>query len=141
MKQALAGIRILDLSRLLPGPFGTMLLGDLGAEVIKIENPSGGDAARYAPPMLDGQGALFRQLNRNKKSVALNLKNPEGRELLLKMAARADVLLEQFRPGVATQLGIDYQTIAGINPRLVYCSLSGYGQTGELRDRSGHDLN
>ncbi|MEW6129121.1 MAG: CaiB/BaiF CoA-transferase family protein [Acidobacteriota bacterium] len=141
MKQALEGIRILDLSRLLPGPYCTMMLGDLGAEVIKIEEVKGGDPTRHSLPKLGSQGAAFRQVNRNKKSLAINLKNPQGRDLFLRLSETADVIFEQFRPGVVDRLGIGYHTIKEINPRLVYCSLTGFGQDGPHRDRSGHDLN
>jgi crotonobetainyl-CoA:carnitine CoA-transferase CaiB-like acyl-CoA transferase len=141
MKQALEGIRVLDLSRLLPGPYCTMMLGDLGAEVIKIEEVKGGDPTRHSPPKLGNQGAAFRQVNRNKKSIAIDLKNPEGRNIFLKLCETADVVMEQFRPGVVDRLGVGYKTVSQINPRIVYCSLTGFGQDGPHRDRSGHDLN
>jgi crotonobetainyl-CoA:carnitine CoA-transferase CaiB-like acyl-CoA transferase len=141
MKQALEGIRILDLSRLLPGPYCTMMLGDLGAEVIKIEEVKTGDPTRQSPPKTGTQGAAFRQVNRNKKSLAVDLKNPRGRDLFLKLCETADVVFEQFRPGVVDRLGIGYGTVAEINPCIVYCSLTGFGQDGPHRDRSGHDLN
>ena len=136
----LAGIRVLDLSRLLPGPFCSMLLADYGAEVIKIEDPSGGDYIRTIPPLEDGVGLYFRALNRNKKSLTLNLKEAAGVEVFRRLVQKVDVVLESFRPGVATKLGIDFPTLKAINGRLVYASLSGYGQTGPYRDRSGHDL-
>jgi crotonobetainyl-CoA:carnitine CoA-transferase CaiB-like acyl-CoA transferase len=136
----LTGIRVLDLSRLLPGPYGTMLLADMGAEVVKIETPRVGDYARFLPPEM-GLGMMFETLNRNKKSVALNYRNPRGRELFLGLAQRADVVLESFRPGAVTRWGIGYEAVRAINPRIVYCSLSGYGQSGPYRDRAGHDLN
>jgi crotonobetainyl-CoA:carnitine CoA-transferase CaiB-like acyl-CoA transferase len=141
MKQALEGIRVLDLSRLLPGPYCTMMLGDLGAEVIKIEELKTGDPTRHSPPKMGSQGAAFRQVNRNKKSLAIDLKNPQGRDLFLKLCETADVIFEQFRPGVVDRLGIGYNTVVEINPRIVYCSLTGFGQDGPHRDRSGHDLN
>jgi crotonobetainyl-CoA:carnitine CoA-transferase CaiB-like acyl-CoA transferase len=138
----LEGIRILDLTRLLPGPYGTMLLGDLGAEVIKIEEPEQGDYARWYPPQINRIGARHLLLNRNKKSVTLNLKKPEGRSILLKMAeSGADVLIEQFRPGVMDRLGVGYQDLQKVNPGLVYCSLTGFGQDGPYRDIAGHDIN
>ena len=138
---ALEGLRVLDLSRLLPGPFCTQLLGDLGADVIKVEEPAGGDPARHASPRIGGVGAMFLHVNRNKRSLALNLKTHEGREILLQLAERADVLVESFRPGVMDRLGLSYSTLRQRNPRLVYASLSGFGQTGPLRDRPAHDLN
>jgi crotonobetainyl-CoA:carnitine CoA-transferase CaiB-like acyl-CoA transferase len=118
-----------------------MMLADLGAEVIKIEEPKIGDPTRHSPPMIDGQSAAFIQVNRNKKSVAIDLKQPEGRDIFLKLASTADCVLEQFRPGVVDRLGVDYSTVAEVNPRIVYCSLTGFGQNGPHRERSGHDLN
>ena len=127
----LEGITVLDLTRLLPGPYGTMFLGDLGAEVIKIEEPEQGDYARWYPPQINQVGARHLLLNRNKKSVTLNLKKPEGRSILLKMVeSGADVLIEQFRPGVMDRLGVGYQDLRKVNPGLVYCSLTGFGRTG-----------
>jgi crotonobetainyl-CoA:carnitine CoA-transferase CaiB-like acyl-CoA transferase len=138
---ALEGIRILDLSRMLPGPYCSMMLADLGAEVIKVEEPSVGDPTRRSRPMVNGHSAPFNQVNRNKKSIAIDLKQAEGRELFLKLASTADCLLEQFRPGVVDRLGINYATVAELNSRIVYCSLTGFGQDGPHRERSGHDLN
>jgi alpha-methylacyl-CoA racemase len=140
-RQALEGIRVLDLSRLLPGPYCSMMLGDLGAEIIKVEEPSRGDPTRYSPPLVRGQSAVFAQVNRNKKSIAIDLKNPEGRDIFLRLAASADLVLEQFRPGVVDRLGIGYRAVSEVNPRIVYCSLSGFGQDGPHQNRSGHDLN
>jgi len=136
----LDGIRILDLSRLLPGPYLTQLLADLGAEVIKIETPRLGDYARIAPPEM-GLGGMFEAVNRGKKSVALNYRNPRGRDIFLKLAATADVILEGFKPGSVKKWGIDYEAVRAVKPNIVYCSLSGYGQEGPYRDRAGHDLN
>ncbi|HEX5735542.1 MAG TPA: CaiB/BaiF CoA-transferase family protein [Blastocatellia bacterium] len=141
MPQALESIRVLDLSRMLPGPFASMMLGDLGAEVIKVEEPRTGDPTRWSPPLIAGQSAAFLQVNRSKKSIALDLKRTEGREIFLKLAERADVVLDQFRPGVVDRLGIGYAAVSSVNPRIVYCSLTGFGQDGPHRDRSGHDLN
>ena len=141
MHQALAGIRVLDLSRMLPGPFASMMLADLGAEVIKVEEPTTGDPTRHSPPRLGKQSAAFLQVNRNKKSIAFDLKRAEARELFLKLAASADVILEQFRPGVVDRLGIGYEAMQQVNPRIVYAALTGFGQTGPHRDRSGHDMN
>lgn len=137
----LNGMRVLDLTRLLPGPFCTMLLADLGAEVIKVEDPYSGDYLRNYPPQLDGMSATFRLLNRNKKSVALDLKSPRGREIFVKLAAGADIMIEGFRPGAAARLGIDYESLSQVNPRLIYCSLSGFGQSGPYRDVAAHDIN
>jgi alpha-methylacyl-CoA racemase len=128
----LAGVRVLDLSRLLPGPFATLLLSDLGAEVIRVEDPSGSDYVRHLPPLCDdGMGVLFHALNRGKKSITLDLKSDEGKQRLFRLAAQSDVLVESFRPGVLKKLG----------PRLIVCSLSGYGQNSSMSTRAGHDLN
>ena len=141
MHHALAGIRVLDLSRMLPGPFASMMLGDLGAEVIKVEEPTVGDPTRQSRPALGKQSAAFLQVNRNKKSIALDLKQREARDIFLQLAATADVILEQFRPGVVDRLGIGYEAVKPVNPRLIYCALTGFGQSGPHRDRSGHDMN
>jgi crotonobetainyl-CoA:carnitine CoA-transferase CaiB-like acyl-CoA transferase len=137
----LDGLRVLDLSRLLPGPYCSRILADFGAEVVKIEPPGGGDWLRHVPPLEDGVGTLFRALNRGKKSLTLNLKSEEGRAILLRLVETADVLLEGFRPGVMERLGLGYERLAQANPRLVYCALTGYGPHGPYRDRPGHDLN
>jgi len=138
----LEGITVLDLTRLLPGPYGTMLLGDLGAEVIKVEEPEQGDYARWYPPHINQVGSRHLLLNRSKKSITLNLKNPEGRAVLLKMVEKgADALIEQFRPGVMDRLGVGYKDLEKVNPRLIYCSLTGFGQDGPYRDLAGHDIN
>ena len=136
----LNGIRILDLSRLLPGPYSTMLLADLGAEVIKIESPIVGDYVRTISPDFGGE-AIFAAVNRGKKSVALNYRNPRGRELFLRLAQKVDVVIETFRPGAVRRWKIDYDAVRAVNPRVVYCSLSGYGQSGPYVNRAGHDLN
>lgn len=130
----LEGIRILDSAHQYPGPYCSMLLADLGAEVLKVERPGIGDPARQLPH-------FFRSINRNKKSLTLDLKLPAAREIFYRLVERSDVLTEGFRPGVASRLGIDYETLHKINPRLVYCSISGYGQEGPYRDLPGHDLN
>jgi len=140
-RKPLEGIRILDLSRLLPGPYCTLLLADLGAEVIKIEDLAGGDYIRAWPPFVGGRSAYFLALNAGKKSFAVNLKPARGREVFLKLAATASVIMEGFRPGTAERLGIGYEAVRAVNPGLVYCSISGYGQDGPMRDRAGHDLN
>jgi crotonobetainyl-CoA:carnitine CoA-transferase CaiB-like acyl-CoA transferase len=137
----LKGLKVVDLTRLLPGPLCTMIMGDYGAEVIKVEDPVLGDPTRAAGQIIDGSGAFFRQWNRNKKSVALNLKEPAGREILKALAARSDVLVEGFRPGVMERLGLGYGEAARLNPGLVYASISGYGQDGPYRERAGHDIN
>jgi alpha-methylacyl-CoA racemase len=142
----LEGLRVLDLSRLLPGGFCSLLLADLGAEVLKVEDTGMGDYLRWSTPAYEGaeQGAgsaLFLSLNRNKTSIRLNLKSDEGREILLKLARDHDVLLESFRPGVLDRLGVGYERLRSENPGLVYCAISGYGQDGPYRDRSGHDMN
>jgi alpha-methylacyl-CoA racemase len=136
----LEGVRILDLSRLLPGPFATLILADLGAEVIKIEDIESGDYIRAMGPSIGGQSAYFLALNPGKKSVSLNLKTAAGREIFLKLAATAGVVVEGFRPGTVDRLGIGYAAVRSVNPRIVYCSISGFGQDGPDRDRAGHDL-
>jgi alpha-methylacyl-CoA racemase len=136
----LSGIRVLDLSRLLPGPYLTQLMADLGAEVIKVETPLAGDHARLAPPEM-GLGKMYEIINQNKKSLALNYRNPRGRELFLKLAGTADVVLEGFRPTIADKYGIGYEAVCAVKPDIVYCSLSGYGQTGPYQQRAGHDFN
>ena len=130
----LSGVRVLDLTALLPGPFATVILADLGADVIKVE-PPGGDFARQMPV------EMFRVANRNKRSIALDLKNERSREVIARLARWADVAVEGFRPGVVDRLGVGAQQLREINPALVYCSISGYGQTGPLRDEPGHDFN
>lgn len=140
MIQPLQGIRILDLTRLLPGPYITQLLADMGAEVIKVETPSVGDYARLAPPEM-GLGGLFEMINQGKKSIAINYRNPRGRDAFLKLVATADVVIESFRPGAAERMKIDYEKLRVVKPNLIYCALSGYGQTGPYAKRAGHDLN
>jgi alpha-methylacyl-CoA racemase len=143
---ALEGIRVLDLSRLLPGGFCSLLLADFGAEVLKVEDTGLGDYIRWSPPYYEGvedsaKSALFLALNRNKRSIRLNLKHERGKEVLLKLVREYDVVLESFRPGVLDRLGVGYERMREENPRIVYCAISGYGQDGPLRERSGHDLN
>jgi crotonobetainyl-CoA:carnitine CoA-transferase CaiB-like acyl-CoA transferase len=137
----LEGIRVLDLTRLLPGAFCTMLLADLGADVIKVEEPGTGDYMRLTPPLVDGQSALFEALNRNKRSVTLNLKSDQGRGLLLTLVDQSDVLVEGNRPGVMNRLGLGWDVLHARNPRLVMCSITGYGQDGPFANRAGHDIN
>lgn len=137
----LSGVRILDLSRLLPGPFATLILADLGAQVDKIEDVGIGDYLRHMPPMLGGQSAAFQMLNRGKRSAVLDLKKADGREALRRLVASYDVLFEQFRPGVLDRLGLGHHELQKLNDRLIVCALTGYGQTGPLAHRAGHDLN
>ncbi|MFC7157559.1 CaiB/BaiF CoA transferase family protein [Halomarina halobia] len=138
----LQSITVLDLTRLLPGPYGTQLLAEMGADVIKVEAPNGGDYARYSEPTVEGDyGAMFAAINQGKESITLDLKSDEGRETFLRLATEADVVFEQFRPGVVDRLGIGYEDVVERNPDIVYCSLSGYGQSGPYRERVGHDLN
>ena len=145
MAMALDGIKVIDLSRMAPGPFCTMVLGDLGAEVIRVEEPGGGRMARERAGDVDAErlnrSAAFNALNRNKRSIALDLKNDAARKILHQLVGDADVFVEGFRPGVVSRLGCDYQTLNGINSRLVYCSLSGYGQDGPYSGLVGHDIN
>lgn len=144
MSLPLEGMHVLDLTRLLPGPYGTLLLADMGADVIKVEDTAGGDYLRFNPPVMaeSGMSIHFHVLNRNKRSIALDLKKKEGRELLMELAGGwANVLVEQFRPGVMDRLGVGYDTVKEVNPGLVYCSITGYGQDGPYRDIAGHDIN
>src|SRR5216110_2225457 len=146
MSLPLEGIRVLDLSRLLPGGFCSLLLADFGAEVLKVEDTGMGDYVRWSPPYYEGadesaKSALFLALNRNKRSIRIDLKTEHGRDVLLRLARDADILLESFRPGVLDRLGVGYERLREVNPRLVYCAITGYGQDGPYRDRSGHDMN
>jgi alpha-methylacyl-CoA racemase len=136
----LDGIRVLDLSRLLPGPFCTLLLADMGADVIKVEDTGAGDYIRWMPPLAGEYSALFHALNRNKRAVSIDLKDPAGRDVFLRLAEHADVVVESFRPGVMERLGIGPATLRERNRGLVVCSITGYGQDGPYRDRAGHDL-
>jgi crotonobetainyl-CoA:carnitine CoA-transferase CaiB-like acyl-CoA transferase len=142
MMLPLNGIRILDLSRLLPGAYASQMLADFGADVIKIEEPGSGDYGRFMPPHgAGGMSLYFLAINRNKRSMTLNLKIERGREVFQRLVKDADVVLESFRPGVLERLGLGYAKLKEINPRLVYCAISGYGQDGPYRLRAGHDLN
>jgi alpha-methylacyl-CoA racemase len=138
---ALEGIRVLDLSRLLPGGYGTSLLADLGAEVIKVEQPGAGDYMRWYEPHIDGESAASWVVDRNKSSIALDLKDPEDRQALLELVRTADAVVESFRPGVMDRLRIGYETLREHNAAIVLCSISGYGQDGPLRLQPGHDIN
>jgi alpha-methylacyl-CoA racemase len=142
----LEGIRVLDLSRLLPGGFCSLLLADFGADVLKVEDTGTGDYIRWAPPHYDGaeqsaRSAMFLSLNRNKRSIRIDLKHERGREVLLALVRDYDVVLESFRPGVLDRLGVGYERMREVNPGIVYCAISGYGQSGPKRDASGHDMN
>ncbi len=136
----LEGVRVLDLTRVLAGPFCTMLLSDLGAEVIKVERPVFGDDSRAFTPFVGGESAYFMSINRGKKSVTVNLKHPKGKELVLRLAKLCDVLVENFRPGVMEELGLGYSALREVNPRLIYASISGFGQTGPYREKPAYDL-
>jgi crotonobetainyl-CoA:carnitine CoA-transferase CaiB-like acyl-CoA transferase len=137
----LDGIRVLDLSRILAGPYCSMLLSDFGAEIVKVENPDKGDDTRaYGPPFVDGESLYFMSINRGKKSLALNLKAPESREILTKLIQRSDVLLENFRRDFLRSIGFGYDEVAKLNPKIIYASVTGYGHTGPWADRPGYDL-
>jgi alpha-methylacyl-CoA racemase len=146
MSLPLEGLRVLDLTRLLPGGFCSLLLADFGADVIKVEDTGLGDYVRWAPPFYEGvetsaRSALFLSLNRGKRSIRIDLKSQAGKDVLLRLVRDADVLLESFRPGVLDRLGVGYERLREHNPRLVYCAITGYGQDGPGRERPGHDLN
>ncbi|VAW06976.1 Alpha-methylacyl-CoA racemase, partial [hydrothermal vent metagenome] len=137
----LSQMKILDFSTLLPGPYATLLLADMGADVLRVEHPSRPDLTRKLPPMVDEDSATHHYLNRNKKSVALDLKEPGSVDIVKKLVLEYDIVIEQFRPGVMARLGLDYDSLKLVNPRIIYCSITGYGQTGPYRDRAGHDIN
>jgi len=141
LADALRGIRVLDLSRLLPGPYLTMVLADMGADVVKIEDPKLGDYLRSFPPGKGGMSGRYLAINRGKRSLALDLKAAPARDAFLKMVEQADVVVESFRPGVMDKLGLSYATLAARNPKIIVCSISGFGQTGPYALRAGHDLN
>jgi formyl-CoA transferase/CoA:oxalate CoA-transferase len=141
LKQVLEGIKVLDLTRFLAGPYCSMILADLGAEVIKVERPGTGDGSRqWGPPFVQGESAYFLSINRNKKSITLNLQSEKGKTILHKMAASCDILIENFRPGTTQRLGADYATLSKINPKLIYCSISGFGQDGPYRRKPSYDI-
>ena len=141
MTHALSGLKVLDFSTLLPGPFASLYLADMGAEVIHIESATRPDLIRLFPPYANGQATSHSYLNRNKQSITLDLKSPESIQLIHDKIAEFDIVLEQFRPSVMQRLGLDYASLAKINPRLIYCSITGYGQTGDYQQRAGHDIN
>jgi len=140
MSLPLDGLRVLDMSQIMAGPYCTMVLADMGADVTKIEKIKGGDDSRQMGPYIEDESACFMQINRNKRSVALNLKDPEARELFYDMARQADVIIENYRPGVTQSLEVDYESIKEINPGIIYASISGYGQTGPYANKGGFDL-
>jgi len=134
-------VRILDLSGYLAGPYCTMLLADLGAEVIKVEEPGKGDGSRqWGPPFIDGESAYFLSINRNKRSITINLKSKRSKEIIQKLVANSDVFVENYRPGIANRLGIDYESLKKVNPKLIYCSISGFGQDGPYREKPSYDI-
>src|SRR5947208_3842014 len=141
MAALLEDLRIIDLSRIVAGPLATQIFSDYGADVIKIEHPHGGDDSRHwAPPRApDGEASYFLGVNRGKKSITIDLKHPRGRALVIELARRGDVLVENFKPGTMEDLGLGYATLREVNPRLIYCSISGFGGTGPYRERAGYD--
>lgn len=141
MNGPLSSLKILDFSTLLPGPFASLLLADMGAEVLRIESPTRVDLTRVLPPHVDGVSASHAYLNRNKRCISLDLKAPAAVELVKKLVCEYDIVLEQFRPGVMDKLGVGYEALKAVNPKLIYVSITGYGQTGPYRDRAGHDIN
>jgi formyl-CoA transferase len=138
--QPLHGIRVLDLSRVLAGPYCTMVLGDLGADVIKVESPEGDETRGWGPPFLEGESAYYLCVNRNKRSLVVDFKTDEGRRIIRELMKRSDVLVENFRPGTLLRYSLDFESASALNPALVYCSITGFGQTGPLRDKSGYDF-
>jgi crotonobetainyl-CoA:carnitine CoA-transferase CaiB-like acyl-CoA transferase len=141
MSLPLEGIKVLDLSRYLPGPFATQILADFGADVIKVEDPKGGDLGRTLTPVIEGESARFPTVNRNKRSITLDLKQDAGKEIFRKLVAQADVVVDQFRPGVMKKMGLDYDSLKKINKGIIYCAITGYGLTGPMKNAAGHDLN
>lgn len=142
MPGPLAGLKVLDFSTLLPGPFATMMLADLGAEVLRVESPSRPDMVRLMPPLAsDGNSAAHGYLNRSKRSIAIDLKSPDGVDIIKRLVKDYDIVVEQFRPGVMDRLGVGYEALKAVNPGLIYCSITGYGQDGPYKDRAGHDMN
>ena len=140
-RMPLEGVVVLDVTQVMAGPFCTLLLADMGADVIKVEKLQGGDDSRsFGPPFIAGESAAFLAINRNKRSVTLNLKSEEGRDVLRRLAGRSEILVENFRPGTMEGLGLHYEAIQEVNPTIIYCSISGFGQTGPYRSRGGFDL-
>jgi crotonobetainyl-CoA:carnitine CoA-transferase CaiB-like acyl-CoA transferase len=141
MSLPLAGLKILDFSTLLPGPYATQLLADMGAEVLRVESPTRPDLIKFIPPMAGKVSAAQASINRNKKSIAIDLKHVSAKHIIEKLLLEYDIVIEQFRPGVMARLGLAYQQLSEIQPKLIYCSITGYGQTGPYKDRAGHDIN
>lgn len=141
MKGPLSSLKVLDFSTLLPGPFASLLLADMGADVLRVESPGRMDLVRVLPPHVDGTSASHAYLNRNKRSIGLDLKRQGAREVVLELVREYDIVLEQFRPGVMDKLGVGYEALKAANPRLIYVAITGYGQTGPYRERAGHDIN
>lgn len=141
MQGALGGIKVLDLSRILTGPYCSMMLADMGAQVIKVESPGSGDDTRqWGPPFVNGESTYFLSVNRNKESLTLNLKHPQGREVLLRLVDWADVLIENFRPGALDRMGLGYEALSQRNPRLIFCTVTGFGATGPYKEKAGYDI-
>ncbi len=138
--QPLHGIRVLDLSRVLAGPYCTMVLGDLGADVIKVESPDGDETRAWGPPFAKGESAYYLCVNRNKRSIVVDFKTTEGRDIIRGLIQRSDVLVENFRPGSLARFSLDFESASALNPNLIYCSITGFGQTGPLRDKPGYDF-
>lgn len=138
---ALSQLKVLDFSTLLPGPYATMILADMGADVIRVESPTRPDLLRVTPPMFDARSYAHLSINRNKRSLALNLKSEQAQGIIHQLIQSYDVVVEQFRPGVMARLGLDFESLKAINPKLIYCSITGYGQTGPYKDKAGHDIN
>lgn len=145
MSLPLTGLKVLDFSTLLPGPYATQLLADMGAEILRIESPTRPDLVKHMAPFIgegkDKVSAAHASLNRNKNCMTLDLKHPKAKEIIAKLLAEYDIVIEQFRPGVMQRLGLDYDSLKQVQPKLIYCSITGYGQTGPLKDRAGHDIN
>jgi len=138
--QPLHGIRVLDLSRVLAGPYCTMVLGDLGADVIKVESPDGDETRAWGPPFAEGESAYYLCVNRNKRSIVVDFKTAEGRDVLRRLIRQSDILVENFRPGSLTRFSLDFESASALNPKLIYCSITGFGQTGPLHDKPGYDF-
>ena len=136
----LAGMKVIELAHIMAGPVCGLMLADMGADVIKVEKPDGDDSRRFVPPAIEGESAAYMMMNRNKRGVALNLKEPQGVEALHRLLEEADVVIENFKPGGLRKYGLDHETLCAAYPGLVYCSISGFGQTGPNRDKPGYDL-